>query len=98
MMTKQGWMDWCGKQLSDLSARLFRQGYNPVRIAWLVEHEPEFRGRYNYFLEQMDVIMGEMTENPAGFHHFDSFSRLKMDLLTFTNVNRGRYLNLPAAA
>ena len=98
MMTKQGWIDWCQKQLADLSIRLFRQGYNPARVAWLVEHQPEFRRRYHGFLEQMDVLMEDMAANPAGYHHFDAFSRLKMDLLQFTNLNRARFLDLDLAA
>ncbi|MDJ0841127.1 MAG: hypothetical protein QNK37_31740 [Acidobacteriota bacterium] len=97
-MTKQGWIDWCQKQLADLSTRLFRQGYHPARVAWLVEHQPEFRRRYHGFLEEMDVLMEEMTANPAGYHHFDAFSRLKMDLLQFTNLNRARFLDLDLAA
>ncbi len=98
MMTKQGWIDWCRKQLADLSLRLFRQGYHPAKIAWLVEHDNEFRRRYHGFLEEMDVIMAEMIDNPAGFHHFDAFSRLKMDLLRYTNLERGRLLQSEMAA
>jgi len=98
MMTRQGWIDWCQKQLADLSTRLFRQGYHPARIAWLVEHEPEFRRRYHGFLEEMDTLMSEMIANPAGYHHFDAFSRLKMDLLRYTNLERGRFLPMEMAA
>ena len=98
MMTEQGWIDWCQKQLADLSTRLFRQSYHPARIAWLVEHEPDFRRRYNGFLEEMNALVEAMVANPEGYHHFDAFSRLKMDLLRYTGLERERFLHTPRAA
>ena len=96
-MTEQAWIDWCGKQLADFSQRLIRQGYYPARIQYLVESEPEFGNRYREFLSRLDTVMEEMTANPDGYHHYDTFSRMKMDMLTFTNLNRARFLELDLA-
>ena len=96
-MTLQTWIDWCQKQLGDLSLRLFRQGYHPARIEYLNQSNPEFHERFQGFLDTMNRIMDDMAANPEGYHHFEEFSAVKMALLTFTNLHRERYLELDLA-
>ncbi len=96
-MTEKTWIDWCGKQLADLSQRLFRQGYHPARIMYLNESNPEFRKAYAQFLTRMDMLMDEMANNPQGYHHYDAFSRVKAELLNFTNLNRAHFLEIDLA-
>jgi hypothetical protein len=96
-MTPQTWIDWCQKQLSDMSRRLFRQGYNPVRIEQLNRTSPEFNEHYQTFLDRLERIMDQMAANPQGYHHFEAFTKAKMDLLSFTNHNRARFLETELA-
>ena len=92
MTTQQGTIDWCGKQMGDLNKRLFRQGFHPARVAWLVEHNAAFRAQYHGALAKMEELMQDMTVNSVGFHHFDAFSALKRELLTYTSRNRDELL------
>lgn len=96
-MNSQTWIDWCQKQLSDLSQRLFRQGYHPVRIEQLNRTSPEFSQHYQAFLDRLNEVMDQMAANPQGYHHFEEFTKAKMDLLAYTNLNRGRFLELDLA-
>lgn len=96
-MTPKNWIDWCQKQLADLSTRLFRQGYHPARIEYLNQASPIFRERFAYHLSRLDEVMEAMADNPEGYHHFEDFSKAKLDLLTFTNLNREQYLELDLA-
>ena len=96
-MTLQTWIDWCQKQLGDLSLRLFRQGYHPARIEFLNQTAPEFREQFAEFLDRMNHIMDQMAANPEGYHHFEEFTKAKMELLEFTNQNRAQYLELNLA-
>lgn len=91
-MTEQAWIDWCGKQLADLSRKLFRQGYHPTRLERLLAVNDAFRRKHDAFLLDLQRVMDDMMHNPAGYHHYDAFSRIKMDYLTFTNINREHYL------
>ena len=93
-MTEQSWLDWCTKQLGDLSARLLRQGYGPQRIQYLSEHNEQFAVRYGDLLTKIDRITEDMIANPSGYHHYDAFSRMKMDFLNFTSLNRARFLEM----
>lgn len=96
-MKVQYWIDWCQKQLADLSLRLFRQGYHPARIEYLNQVSPEFKAEFQRFLNEINRVMDEMAENPDGYHHFEAFTQVKMALLHYTNLNRERFLN-PALA
>ena len=91
-MNTQTWIDWCQKQLSDLSLRLQRQGYAPEIIDYLNRWDPEFRANFNRFLEELDQAMNAMAAKPDGYHHFESFSKVKCSLLEFTNLHRDRFL------
>lgn len=91
-MTLQSWIDWCQKQLGDLSVRLFRQGYHPARIEHLNRVSPEFRDRYEHFLNRINEVMDDMAQNPDGYHHFDEFMKAKTALLEFTNLHREQFL------
>ena len=91
-MTLQTWIDWCQKQLGDLSLRLFRQGYHPARIEYLNQTRPEFNERFQFFLNELNRIMDDMAVNPEGYHHFEEFTKAKMALLEYTNQHRARYL------
>jgi len=98
-MNTQTWIDWCQKQLSDVSARLFRQGYTPARIECLCRTSPEFNRQFQGFLDRLNQIMDQMAENPGGYHHFDEFTGIKRELLHFTNAHREEFLELrPAQA
>ena len=88
-MNLQSWIDWCSKQLSDLSVRLARQGYNPDRIDYLNSTSNIFRDRFAHHLDRINQIMEDIEANPAGYHHFDDFSKAKMELLRFTCEHRG---------
>ena len=96
-MTIQTWIDWCQKQLADMSIRLLRQGYHPARIEYLNQTSPEFREKYAAFLSGLNEVMDQMASNPDGYHHFDNFTRLKRELLEFTNLNRETFLDLQLA-
>lgn len=96
-MTLQSWIDWCQKQLGDMSLRLFRQGYNPTRIEYLNQHNPEFRTRFAEFLDRINHIMDLMAVNPEGYHHFEDFTKAKMELLEYTNLNRRHFLEMDLA-
>ena len=91
-MTLQHWIDWCRKQLADLSLRLLRQGYDPIRIEELEQNSPEFRKQYGLFLANIDEIMAQMAINPEGYHHFEAFTKAKKAFLEFTNLNREQFL------
>jgi len=96
-MNTQSWLDWCTKQLADLSVRLFRQGYHPERIQYLAENNVEFSRYYEMFHKQVDVLMEDMIANPSGYHHYDAFSRLKTDFLHYACLNREFFLELNLA-
>ena len=96
-MTTQTWIDWCQKQLGDLSLRLFRQGYHPARIEYLAQTSPEFQEQFQGFLDKINQVMDEMAANPGGYHHFEEFARTKSALLNFTNLHRARFLELELA-
>lgn len=93
-MNVQNWIDWAQKQLGDLSARLFRQGYHPARIEYLNQTSPEFREQFSLYLSRINEVMDNMAVNPAGYHHFDDFTRAKTALLEFTSRNRERFLDM----
>ena len=92
-MTLDNWVDWCKKQLGDLSLRLFRQGYHPVKIEELNQTSPEFRKCYGQFLDRLNRVMAEMAANPEGYHHFEEFAQTKKSLLEYTNLHRERFLS-----
>jgi len=96
-MTIQTWIDWCQKQLGDLSLRLFRQGYHPARIEYLNQTSPVFQEQYQGFLNKLNQVMDAMAVNPEGYHHFDEFSKIKMDLLAFTSQHRATVLDMNLA-
>ncbi len=91
-MNAQTWIDWCQKQLGDISIRLFRQGYHPARIEYLNRTSPEFNEHFQGLLNKLNQIMDQMAENPTGYHHFDDFTQVKRELLNYTNANRERFL------
>ena len=93
-MNAQTWIQWCQKQLADLSLRLFRQGYHPAKIEYLNHTSPDFNQQFQGFLTRLNQVMEEMEANPDGYHHFEDFTKAKMELLTFTNFNRERFLDL----
>ncbi len=96
-MTLQSWIDWCQKQLSDLSLRLIRQGYTPARIEYLNQTSNVFADRYGYYLDRLNEIMDAIERNPDGYHHFDDFTKAKAALLNFTCEHRGSFLELGLA-
>ena len=96
-MTPQNWIDWCQKQLADLSLRLLRQGYSPARIEFLSQTSPEFREQFAHHLQVLDEAMDAMAAHSDGFHHFEVFSRAKMGLLLYTNLHRELFLDLDLA-
>ena len=96
-MTLQSWIDWCQKQLGDMSLRLFRQGYNPARIEYLNQNNPEFRQKFSGFLDRINQIMDQMAANPEGYHHFEEFTKAKMELLEYTNLHRMQFLEMDLA-
>lgn len=91
------WIYWCQKQLADLSERLQKQGYYPAKIELLNQACPEFQQRYHIFVAELNEIMDAMAANPGGYHHFEEFTSVKMELLEFTNLNREHYLELHLA-
>ncbi len=93
-MTLHTWIDWCQKQLGDLSLRLFRQGYHPARIEYLNQTAPLFQKRFQGFMNQINEIMDQMAANPEGYHHFEDFTKAKMELLEFTSHHRAIFLDL----
>ena len=96
-MNEQAWLNWCQKQLSDLSRRMLIQGYGPKRIEYLAQASPEFRKHFETFMEDVRVIMNQMAANPQGFHFFDEFTQAKMAFLQYTNAHRGHLLDLQIA-
>lgn len=96
-MTTLAWIDWCQKQLADMSLRLFRQGYHPAKIEYLNQHSPDFKEKFQGFLNELNEVMDHMSKNPDGYHHFEDFSRIKMGLLRFTNLHRETFLELKLA-
>lgn len=96
-MNTQTWIDWCQKQLGDLSRRLLRQGYHPTRIEYLSRTFPEFKSRFYNFSSRLQNIMDKMAENPEGYHHYECFTEAKMELLRFTNLHRELYLDMNIA-
>ena len=92
-MTLQTWIEWCEKQLGDMSFRLFRQGYHPAKIEELNQTNPEFREAFGDALDKMNHIMDQMAANPDGFYHFEDFKKAKAELLDFTEANKHIYLN-----
>ncbi len=92
-MTLETWIDWCQKQLGDMSLRLFRQGYHPARIEYLTQNRPEFSERFQFFLNELNRIMDDMANNPEGYHHFEDFTKAKMELLAYTNQHRQAFLS-----
>ncbi len=95
-MTPTAWIEWSTKQMADLGVRLWRQGYSPKRIKGLCDSVPEFGTRFRAFEADFQGITDAMTTNPDGYHHFDSMTRIKQELLVFTNFNRARFLSQPA--
>ncbi|CAM2066304.1 hypothetical protein SCOR_13060 [Sulfidibacter corallicola] len=91
-MTAENWIDWCQKQLGDLSARLSRQGYSPARIETLTKTSPLFRERFEHFMTQLTMVMDAMADNPDGYHHYEDFTHMKMEMLKFTNLHREQFL------
>lgn len=91
-MNLQSWIDWCSKQLSDLSVRLVRQGYSPSRIEYLNHTSSLFKDRFAFYLDRINQVMENIEANPDGYHHFDDFSKAKMELLRFTCEHRGTLL------
>ncbi len=96
-MTALNWIDWCQKQLGDLSVRLSRQGYYPAQIEYLNATNTLFRERFETFMTDLTLVMDAMADNPEGYHHYEDFNRIKMDLLRFTNTYRGEFLALDLA-
>jgi len=96
-MTRNTWIDWCQKQLGDLSRRLLLQGYQPHRIEFLKRTRPDFREQFDKFMDQVYLVMEAMADNPDGFHHFDAFTQAKQELLLFTNTHRNVLLELDLA-
>lgn len=87
-MNYQGWIDWATKQLGDLSQRMSRQGYTPEFIEYLQASDPGFAQTYNYFVDELNRLIDHMGEKPDGYSHFESFSKIKMNFLKFTNTYR----------
>ena len=96
-MNEQAWIEWCQKQLADMSRRLQRQGYHPGRIEYLLFASPEFRRHWDRFQGKIRQVMDGMATHPDGYHHYDAFSLAKMDLLQYTNHHRAHFLDLQLA-
>lgn len=96
-MTATNWIEWCQKEMSDLGLKLARQGYNPARIEQLQITAPEFSAQFDQFMSESNRVMCEMLENPEGYHHFESFAQVKAQLLNFTSLHRGRFLEINLA-
>ena len=95
-MTPRTWIKWSTKQLADLGMRLMRQGYNPASITNLRLAMPEFGARFDNFEQELETITAEMQANPEGYHHYGSLQDLIGELLCFTNLHRGRFLQAEA--
>ena len=91
-MNNESWLEWCTKQMSDLSRRLRTQGYNPARLEFLANANPEFSSVFNDFMNRLEEIMNLIAENPDAFHLYDDFAEAKKSFLTYTNLHRATYL------
>ncbi|MDJ0836667.1 MAG: hypothetical protein QNK37_09125 [Acidobacteriota bacterium] len=89
-MTPTCWLDWCTKQTADLSNRLMIQGYDPARIEFLRATNAEFRARFERFENAIDTVAEAMTRQPEGYHHYETLTRAKQELLLYTCEERGR--------
>ena len=96
-MSNINWMDWCQKQLSDVSNRLFQQGYTQEHIEHLNRVAPEFQARFDRFMHDINDVINEMMARPDSFSHYDAFTAIKRDFLEYTNWKRGLYLGLELA-
>lgn len=91
-MNNTSWLEWCTKQMSDLSRRLKTQGYYPARLEFLANANPEFSATFNRFMTRLENIMNLIAENPDAFHLYDDFSEVKHEFLVFTNLHRETFL------
>lgn len=96
-MTPTCWMDWCTKQMGDLSRRLVIQGYDPASIERLRRTNRGFERAFTRFEREFGAITDAMATNPDGYHHYEALNRAKTDLLTYTCAERGVLLQDPLA-
>ena len=96
-MTVTNWIEWCAGEMSDTAGKLARQGYHPVRIEQLQQTSREFAASFDQFQKETERVMLEMTSNPDGYHHFESFAEVKQQFLQFTNLHRARFLETDLA-
>jgi len=92
-MTPTCWMDWCTKQMSDLSRRLIIQGYDPAGIERLRHTHRGFETAFTRFEREFGEITDAMASNPDGYHHYEALNRAKADLLAYTCAERGVLMN-----
>lgn len=97
-MNNTSWLEWCTKQMGDLSKRLRIQGYYPARLEFLANAHPEFSQAFNTYMENLENIMNQIAENPDAFHLYEDFAELKHEFLVFTNLNREIFLETQLAA
>ena len=97
MMTDSTWIDWCQKQLGDLSRRLLLQGYQPHRIEFLKRVRPEFRQAFDKYMDTVYACMEAMAKDPEEHGHFVAHAEAKQELLLFTNTHREALLTLDLA-
>jgi hypothetical protein len=91
-MKNESWLEWCTKQMSDLSRRLRIQGYYPSRLEFLANANPEFSTTFNTFMERIETSMNKIAEQPDAYHLYEEFSEAKRDFLNYTNLHRETFL------
>ena len=96
-MEQANWMEWCTKQMSDLSNKLQRQGFGPAQLLYLEQVDAEFAEHYNTLMDELGAIMGRMAERCDSYSHYEAFLGAKRTFLTYTNANRAGLLGLKPA-
>ena len=96
-MTEQYWIDWCEKQLAEISGALLTQGFTPTHIEKLNRVSPEFHRAFSDFQAGVQRVMEDMTSNPEGYEHYETFATIRKEFLAFTNQHRQKFLNLKTA-